>query len=84
MMSDEARARAWEWAVASGFLNPRQVRECQGVGVRQAERPHVSLTDIRKQIRAAANESSGKRRDYLLVALDSIDEARGMYRKEAA
>lgn len=85
MMTDEARARAWDWVIASGYLSDPRVQECMDVGKRQANRPHVSLTDIRKQIRAALAETTDpERRDYLTVALDSIDEARGLYRKEAA
>lgn len=85
MMTDEARARAFDWAIASSYLSAPKAQECMDVGKRQANRPHVSLVDIRKQIRAALAETTDpERRDYLSTALDSIDGARGMYRKEPA
>lgn len=69
-----AKSRAWEYVTRRGYLTQHQVKEALDFGL-SAGGP--SLREIREAILAEfAKTESMDKRNYLLTALDAIDEAR--------
>lgn len=77
MMSDAAKAKAFDYCIRRGFLNPSQMREAQEFGA--AVNGRIALIDIRKHIRSAASEAdkegNRERHHALLNALAAVDDA---------